>query len=171
MSSQTAVVKQAIKSVGADTQKVPGSNTHTAVWVLGDHELGSEPTDVEYFHVEKTAHKSHPNVTMVTPATSRCAGGHYKTGALFDVWEGWLDVESKFKAVAALCVDNAYYGSKGELKKAKYLPGWFIARRIIQPCIFDHVASPQHGQRCGVDREMQAVVVRYTQANPNSVTP
>jgi len=66
MSSQTAVVKQAIKSVGADTQKVPGSNTHTVVWVLGDLELGSEPTDVEYFHVEKIAHKSHPNVTMVT---------------------------------------------------------------------------------------------------------
>jgi len=75
---------------------------------------------------------------LQAPATSRCVGGHYKTGALFDVWEGWPDVESKFKAVAALC-DNAYYASKGKFKKAKYLPGWFIARRIIQPYIFDHV--------------------------------
>ena len=74
-------------------------------------------------------------VNMVTPLTSHCGGGNYKASALLKVWEGWHDDKAKWEAVAALC-DNAYYGSHGRLKDSKYMPGWFIARRIIAPRIF-----------------------------------
>jgi len=53
--SHSALVKASIMSVGAHSAVVPNTNTNTAVWVLGDHELGSDATDISYIFVEKTA--------------------------------------------------------------------------------------------------------------------